>query len=230
MSTALLLARTILAVVLLTAGAAKVGNPARTRRPTIRPPSLGVALVIGAVASGAATAPTVPTNSTRAAQVRVAIVAKGDVGQYAGMCDGVGGTDSLGGTLDLLDLADDGSARYAGRLMRVTEVDACGTRPAPTEDQVAMCFAHLSGRSPMDVTLEVYEGDRGAWVKSKPTAPLPSEFGFVRKQITGCTEPGQWLAAYPDDGGMSGLGLESVPSGPLGTGTYTTENLTLTVF
>jgi hypothetical protein len=182
------------------------------------------------VASGAATAPTVPTNSTRAAQVRVAIVAKGDVGQYAGMCGSRAGTDSLGGTLNLTDLDDDGSARYAGRLIRITEVDACGTKPAPTEDQVVMCFAHLSGGAVMDVTLEVYEDDRGAWVKSKPTAPLPSESGVVRKQITGCTEPSAWLAAYPDDGWMSGLGLESVPSGPLGTGTYRTENLTLTVF
>jgi hypothetical protein len=83
----------------------------------------------------------------------------------------------------------------------------------------------------MDVTLQVYEDDRGAWVKSEPAAPLPSEFGFVRKQITGCTEPGEWLDAYPGDGGMSGLGLEDVPSGELAKGTsYTTENLTLTVF
>ena len=35
-----------------------------------------------------------------------------------------------------------------------------------------MCVAHLSGRAAMDVTLEVYEGDRGAWFKSKPV-PLP---------------------------------------------------------
>jgi hypothetical protein len=159
--------------------------------------------------------------------VHIALVAKGDVGQYAGMCDAAGGTDSLDGILDLKDLGDDGTALYEGRLSRVTEVDACGTKPAPTEDQVAMCVAHLSGRSPMHVTLEVYEDDRGAWVKSEPATPLPSE---IRKQIGGCPEPGEWLDAYPADGWMSGLGLEDVPSGPLGTGTYTTENLTLTVF
>ena len=163
-----------------------------------------------------------------AAQVRVAIVSSGDVGQYAGMCDAAGGTDSLSGTLDLQGLDDDGSAFYAGKLTRITEVDACGTRPAPTEDQVAMCVAHLSGKAPMDVTLEVYEGDRGAWVKSKPAVALPSE--TVSKTITGCPEPSAWLADYPDDGWMSGLGLEDVPSGPLGTGTYTTGSLTLTVF
>jgi hypothetical protein len=65
-------------------------------------------------------------------------------------------------------------------------------------------------------------------VKSEPATPLPSE--TVRKQISGCPEPGEWLDAYPKDGWMSGLGLETVPSGPLGTGTYKTENLTLTVF
>jgi hypothetical protein len=190
--------------------------------------ALGVALVIGAVASGAAATNPVPAIPARAAQVHVAIVAKGDVGQYAGMCGSRAGTDSLDGILELKDLGDDGTALYAGKLIRVTEVDACGTKPAPTEDQVAMCFAHLSGRAPMDVTLEVYEDDRGAWVKSEPATPLPSE--TVRKQISGCPEPGEWLDAYPKDGWMSGLGLETVPSGPLGTGTYTTENLTLTVF
>ena len=63
--------------------------------------------------------------------------------------------------------------RAAGR---ATEVDGCGTKPSPTEDQVTLCVAHLSGSAAMDVTLEVYEGDRGAWFKSKPVAvPLPSE-------------------------------------------------------
>jgi len=192
--------------------------------------ALCLALVLGAVASGGVAAGAVPTTPVRAAQVHVTIVATGDVGQYAGMCDNAGGTDSLDGILDLKDLGDDGTTFYEGRLNRVTEVAACGTKPAPTEDQVAMCTAHLSGRAIMNVTLEVYEDDRGAWVKSEPTAPLPSEFGFARKQISGCPEPGEWLDAYPADGWMSGLGLESVPSGPLGTGTYTTENLTLRVF
>jgi hypothetical protein len=178
---------------------------------------LGLALAIGV------------TPSAVAAQIRVAIVAKGDVGQYAGMCGAPAGTDSLGGVLELKDLADDGSALYEGRLMRVTDVVACGTKPAPTEDQVAWCSAQLSGSSPMQVTLEVYEGDRGAWVKSEPVSPpLPSE--PVRKAISGCTEPGEWLDAYPDDGWMSGLGFETVPSGPLGRGTYQTGSLTLTVY
>jgi hypothetical protein len=43
-------------------------------------------------------------------------------------------TDSLGETLDLKDLGDDGTALYAGKLTRVTVVDACGLKPAPTED------------------------------------------------------------------------------------------------
>lgn len=167
--------------------------------------------------------------SGASAQVRVSIVAKGDVGQYAGMCDGGTGTDSLAGTLELRGLEEDGAAFYEGRLSRTTNVDACGTRPNPTEDQVAMCLAHLTGNAAMDVTLEVYEGDRGAWVKIKPvTNPLPSEVST--KSISGCPEPGEYLDEYPADGWMSGLGLEDVPSGVLHPGTYTTETVTMTVY
>jgi hypothetical protein len=189
--------------------------------------ALGVALVIGAVASGAAATNPVPAIPARAAQVHVAIVAKGDVGQYAGMCGSRAGTDSLDGILELKDLGDDGTALYAGKLIRVTEVDACGTKPAPTEDQVAMCFAHLSGSAVMAVTLEVYEDDRGAWVKSKA---IPTPAPATRKQIGGCIEPGEWLNAYPEDGWMSGLEFDTVPSGQLIPGTYQTGNMTLTVF
>jgi hypothetical protein len=181
-----------------------------------------IAFLFGLAAAAVAVSP-----RALAAQVRVSLVATGDVGQYAGMCDAAGGTDSLSGTLDLKSLDDDGSAFYQGKLARITEVDACGTKPAPTEDQVVMCVAHLSGSAPMDVTLEVYEDDRGAGVKMKPAIPLPSE--TVRKAISGCPEPGDWLSNYPDDGWMSGVGLEDVPSGPLGTGTYTTGSVTLTV-
>jgi len=39
-----------------------------------------------------------------------------------------------------------------------------------------MCFGHLSGRGPMDVSLEAYyEDDRGAWVNSSPPFPKPSD-------------------------------------------------------
>ena len=106
---------------------------------------------------------------------------------------------------------------------------ACGTKPAPTEDQVAWCTAQLSGQSPMDVTLEVYEDDRGAWIKSTSATPRPP-VERLEKHISGCPEPGEWLDAYPDDGWMSGLGIESVPSGLLMPGTtYREVNLTLTV-
>jgi hypothetical protein len=91
-----------------------------------------------------------------------------------------------------------------------------------------MCIAHLSGSAMMDVTLEIYEEDRGAWVKSELARAATSQMS--RKRISGCTEPDEWLDAYPDDGWMSGLESETVPSGPLGTGTYTTGNLILTVF
>jgi hypothetical protein len=68
-------------------------------------------VVLGAAASGAAAPRAAPTNPARAAQVHVAIVAKGDIGQYAGMCDAAGGTDSLDGVLELKELGDDGTAR-----------------------------------------------------------------------------------------------------------------------
>jgi hypothetical protein len=75
----------------------------------------------------------------------------------------------------------------------------------------------------MAVTLEVYADDRGAWLKSEPVATL-------KKQISGCIEPGEWLDAYPKDDGMSGLGFEDVPSGPLTVGkTYGRPELTLEV-
>jgi len=163
-----------------------------------------------------------------AQQVRVTILATGDVGNYAGMCGAPAGADQLSGVLELRGVDEDGSALYEGRLMRTTSVVACGTRPNPTEDQVAWCTAQLTGRSPMDVTLEIYEDDRGAWVKSQPAPPTPAE--PVVKQISGCPEPGNYLGVYPDDGWMSGLGLESVPSGELVAGTqYRTGNVTLTV-
>jgi hypothetical protein len=75
----------------------------------------------------------------------------------------------------------------------------------------------------MSVTLEIYEDDRGAWLKSEPVTTL-------KKEISGCTEPGEWLGAYPKDGIMGGLGFDDVPSGPLTVGkTYGTPELRLEV-
>jgi hypothetical protein len=189
--------------------------------------ALLLALILAGVAALAAAPAPARTSPSPGARVHVAIVATGDIGQYAGMCGSRAGSDSLDGMLELDDLGDDGTARYQGELTRITEVDACGTKPAPTEDQVAMCFAHLSGSAVMAVTLEVYEDDRGAWVKSKA---IPTPAPAARKQIGGCIEPGEWLNAYPDDGWMSGLEFDTVPSGQLIPGTYRTGNTTLTVF
>jgi hypothetical protein len=185
--------------------------------------ALGVPLLALAVTSAAAAMHPVPAPAARAIQVRVAVVSKGDVGHYAGMCGNPSGTDSLDGVLDLEDLNDDGTAHYSGRVIRITEVVACGTKPAPTEDQVAMCSATLSGRAVMDATVEVYEDNRGVWVKSEPVSTM-------YKQIRGCPEPGDYLKVYPADGWMSGLGIEDVPSGMLLPGTWTTGNVTLIVY
>jgi len=160
--------------------------------------------------------------------VNVVITARGDVGQYAGMCGDHAGEDKLSGGLQLVSFdKEDGTALYQGTLDRKTSVDACGTQPSPTEDQVKWCFAHLDGSARMDVTLEIYEDDRGAWVKSEP---LPGPGLQLTKKINGCPEAGNWLDAYPKDGIMSGLPIEDVPSGYLRGGKYGTQELELWVY
>jgi hypothetical protein len=160
--------------------------------------------------------------------VDVVVTLRGDVGQYAGMCGVHGGEDKLSGRLQLVSFdEDDGTAFYQGTLNRKTSVDACGTEPNPTADQVKMCFAHLEGTAPMKVTLEIYEDDRGAWLKSEPLAGSAVQ---PTKTITGgCAEAGKWLDAYPKDGIMSGLSFEDVPSGYLRARTYGTHELELVV-
>ena len=157
--------------------------------------------------------------------VKVEIILSGDVGQYAGMCPGaLGGTDKLVGTLlpGPRGAADDDLV-YRGILSRTTEVDACGTKPAPTEDQVDWCFAHLSGTAQMDVEVTVEYDDRGAYIKME-AAP-----GFaVTENAGGCNEPAQWLRDYYPDG-SGGFAISTVPSGPLQVKTWTEEGATLKV-
>ena len=160
--------------------------------------------------------------------VEVALVLSGDVGQYAGMCGALGGgTDSLTGTL-VRDgsgpVASDEDVMYRGLLARKTNISACGTKPSPTEDQVAMCSATLVGSARMNVELEVNEGDRGAWIKMTADTNHP-----VTKSVSGCPEPGEWLKEYYPDG-TSGFGIETVPSGLLQVGkTYTEPGVSLEV-
>jgi len=113
---------------------------------------------------------------------------------------------------------------YRGLLARKTNISACGTKPSPTEDQVAMCSATLVGSARMNVELEVNEGDRGAWIKMTADTNHP-----VTKSISGCPEPGEWLKEYYPDG-ASGFGIETVPSGLLQVGkTYTEPGVSLEV-
>jgi hypothetical protein len=56
-----------------------------------------------------------------AAQVKVRIIATGDVGQYAGMCGAPAGTDLLQGVLAIEDRDSDGSMLYKGVLTRETK-------------------------------------------------------------------------------------------------------------
>jgi hypothetical protein len=157
--------------------------------------------------------------------VKVEIILSGDVGQFAGMCPGLGGTDKFTGTL--FPMAGGGAADddllYRGLLSRTTNVGACGTRPAPTVDQVAMCSANLTGTAQMNVEVKVQYDDRGAYFKMK-AAP-----GYaVTENAGGCQEPADWLREYYPDG-ASGFPISGVPSGPLKKGTWTEEGATLTV-
>lgn len=88
------------------------------------------------------------------------------------------------------------------------------------------CFAHLDGSVLMNVTIEIYEDDRGAWVKSEP---VQAPGWKLTKKIGGCPEASNFLDAYPKDGMMSGLPIEDVPSGYLRAGTYGTHQLELVV-
>ncbi len=158
--------------------------------------------------------------------VKVEIILSGEVGHYAGMCPGgLGGTDTFTGTL--LPLSGGGRADddliYTGRLSRTTEVDACGTRPAPTEDQVAMCFAHLSGTAQMDVEVTVQYDDRGAYIKMEAASAYP-----VIEKVGGCDEPSVWLEEYYPESEIGFL-ISTVPSGPLQVRTWTEEGATLKV-
>ena len=155
-------------------------------------------------------------------RVKVALVLSGEVGQYAGMCGSlaVGGTDSLTGTLDRDGNGPVGRHEdvvYRGVLARKTHVGACGTRPAPTEDQVAMCSATLVGGAHMNVELEISEGNRGAYIKMEADPKHP-----VTEAVSGCDEPAEWLKDYYPDG-ASGIGIATVPSGLLRADTTYTE-------
>ena len=107
----------------------------------------------------------------------------------------------------------------------------CGSRTG--EDklsgglQVKWCFAHLDGSARMNVTLEIYEDNRGAWLKSQPIAAPALQ---LTKKISGCPEASEWLDKYPKDGIMSGLSFEDLPSGYLRAGKYGTPELELWVY
>ena len=194
--------------------------------------ALAVTTIVAATRSpdgGSATLVATVGGNFVADSVKVALVLSGEVGQYAGMCGSLalGGTDSLTGKLGRDGsgpVASDEDVMYRGRLARKTKISACGTKPAPTEDQVAMCSATLVGSARMNVELEVNEGDRGAYIKMTADTNHP-----VTKSISGCPEPGEWLKEYFPDG-ASGFGIETVPSGLLQVGqTYTEPGVSLEV-
>lgn len=160
-------------------------------------------------------------------KVEVTLTLKGDVGQYAGQCPGLGGTDFFKGTLiregtGPIDPEED--LVYRGVLDRESALGACGTKPAPTEDQVAMCTANLTGKARMITELVVYEGDRGAYIQMAADTTAP-----IQESVGGCDEPAQWLRDYYPNG-VSGIAIETVPSGILQAGqSYSDAGATLTI-
>jgi hypothetical protein len=206
--------------------------------PSAQPAITGILLALAVTAVLAATPGSDRTSTTRVANLagtsagdsaKVTLVLSGDLGQYAGMCDAlpVGGTDSLTGKLGrdgAGPVAPDDDVTYRGVLARRTKVTACGTKPAPTEDQVAMCTATLVGSARMHVELVISEGDRGAYIRMTADTTAP-----VIETVGGCPEPAQWLKDYYPNG-ASGIAIETVPSGLLQVGkSYTEDGVVLEV-
>ena len=109
------------------------------------------------------------------------------------------GYDVLTGVVRGVETEEEGDdVTYRGTLIRKTKMDYCLVRPAPTEDQVAHCIAHLGGSARMNVEIEVYgEEGRGAWVKadSAPGSPRRSRHG-VRSMHRSPTRP-SWRRSIP---------------------------------
>lgn len=149
---------------------------------------------------------TVPRTSRAPAAYEVELRMKG----YGGListawCDAhadTNGYDVLTGVVRGVETEEEGDdVTYRGTLIRKTTMDYCLVRPAPTEDQVAHCIAHLGGSARMNVEIEVYgEEGRGAWVKADSAPGSPAAVDTVSGQ---CTAADQAIMAEEYPGGES---------------------------
>jgi hypothetical protein len=115
--------------------------------------------------------PPIPTGGRYFAEYQVELIFTG----YVGLLDGypqcqvdTAGTDRMVGNLVGYEPpTPDEDVEYTGTLHRVTKIDFCETKRAPTVDQRAWCAVTLTGSTNMRVNLTVYgEADRGAWLKA----------------------------------------------------------------
>ena len=122
----------------------------------------------------------VPAASRAPAAYEIELRMKGYGGLMSGAwCDehaDTNGYDVMTGVVRGVETSEEGEdITYRGTLTRKTKMDYCLVKPAPTEDQVTQCLAHLGGSARMIVEIEVYgEEGRGAWVKadSAPGSPM----------------------------------------------------------
>jgi len=167
-----------------------------------------------------------PAGGLGAPGVMVSIVYTGVGGPYDG-CPGANhnGTDAMTGTLNQGGRDPDGAVEYTGVLGRSTHLDVCDVKQTSNGDD--WCTTRLTGSSKMAVTIDVDGDNRGAYIKAEAVKNAP-----VAKSAIGDCDPRltkEIRDAYPDDGVMSGIPFETVPSGPLAAGRWEVGHYSLDV-
>ena len=175
------------------------------------------------LACAGAVAMSLPAPARAPAAYEVELRVKGYSGLMSGgWCDehaDTNGYDVMTGIVRGVETDEAGEdVTYRGTLTRKTKMDYCLVKPAPTEDQVDYCLAHLGGTARMNVEIEVYgEEGRGAWVKADSAPGTPAAV----ETVTGnCTAADQAIMAteYPDGGSAgcpSGQPIAENPSTPM---------------
>jgi hypothetical protein len=133
--------------------------------------ALGVPPLALAVASAAAAMHPVPAPAARAIRSASRSSPRAMSATMPVCAANPSGTDSLDGVLDLEDLNDDGTAHYSGRVIRITEVVACGASRRPPRIRWPCvpppCPARRDGRYRGGL-----RGQPGVWVKSEPVSTI----------------------------------------------------------
>jgi hypothetical protein len=149
--------------------------------------------------------PPIPTGGRYLAEYQVEFIFTGYVGELDGYPNcrvDTAGTDRMVGNLVGYEPpTPDEDVEYTGTLHRVTRIDFCETKKAPSVDQRAWCVVSLTGATNMRANLTLYgEADRGAWLKAVV------DTGLTTKAVQGNCDPQETsdaLGGYPtaSDGG-----------------------------